>query len=155
MDRYGVEMTDEEIVAFLERQGHGVLSFGGDAPYGLPVSFGYDVLNNRCVMQLVFAEGSRKQAHLNDSDAAHLVAYDWQGVDDWTSVLIDGRLSPIESETPDAVDAADVFAEFATMVGLTVFDHPPNELDAQWYELTIDEMSGRTAPPLAVEAETS
>ncbi|SDM91663.1 Pyridoxamine 5'-phosphate oxidase [Halogranum gelatinilyticum] len=154
MDTPGVEMTEAEIGAFLERQGHGVLSFGGETPYGLPVSFGYDVFENRCILQLVFTKGSRKQSHLNDSNAVHLTVYEWDGIDDWTSVLVDGHLSPIES-SPDVVDAAEIFAEFATMVGFSVFDQTADELEPQWYELTIDEMSGRTAPALEVADETA
>ena len=46
-DPHKKEMTDEQIADFLVRQGHGVLSFGGERPYSLPLSFGYDADTDR------------------------------------------------------------------------------------------------------------
>lgn len=74
--RYGIEMTDTEVAEFLTRQGHGVLSFGGEKPYGLPISFGYDILENRCIFQLLTRSDSKKQRYIEESDAANLVAYE-------------------------------------------------------------------------------
>jgi nitroimidazol reductase NimA-like FMN-containing flavoprotein (pyridoxamine 5'-phosphate oxidase superfamily) len=148
MDTYGVAMTDDEVGSFLARQGHGVLSFGGEVPYGLPVSFGYDEANDRCVFQLLFAEDSKKASYLAGPTRVTLVSYEWDGVDEWRSVIVDGELSPIEAETAAAIDAADVFAEHATVVGLSVFDHPATELESEWYELAIVEKSGRKAPSI-------
>jgi nitroimidazol reductase NimA-like FMN-containing flavoprotein (pyridoxamine 5'-phosphate oxidase superfamily) len=148
MDTYGVVMTDEEIGSFLARRGHGVLSFGGDVPYGLPISFGYDVLNNRCIFQLLFDEDSKKAAYLDSSSAVNLVTYEWDSADEWQSVVIDGELSAIPDDSPEAVDAAEVFAEFATVVGLSVFDRPVEDLKSGWYELDIQEMSGRKSPAM-------
>jgi len=143
---YGTAMTDEEIGSFLAQRGHGVLSFDGDVPYGLPISFGYDVLHNRCVFQLLFAEDSKKSAYLDESAAVNLVADEWRSPDEWRNVVVDGELSAIPDESPEAVDAAAVFAEFATAVGLSIFDRPIEELDSGWYELDIRELSGRQAP---------
>jgi nitroimidazol reductase NimA-like FMN-containing flavoprotein (pyridoxamine 5'-phosphate oxidase superfamily) len=145
---YGVEMSDEEVAAFLARRGHGVLSFGGEVPYGLPISFGYDVLNDRCVFQLLFGEDSKKATYLDESTTVNLVAYEWETVDEWRSVVVDGDLSAIPDDSPEAVDAAAVFAEFATVVGTSVFDRPLAELESDWYELTIRERSGRQSPQL-------
>ncbi|GAB6860869.1 pyridoxamine 5'-phosphate oxidase family protein [Haloplanus litoreus] len=148
MATYGVEMSDEEIGSFLARRGHGVLSFGGEVPYGLPISFGYDVLNDRCVFQLLFPDDSKKGAYLDESAAVTLVAYEWESVDEWRSVIVDGELSPIPDDSPEAVDAAAVFAEFATVVGASVFDQPLEELDSNWYDLSIRASSGRKSPRL-------
>ena len=143
---YGIEMSDGDVAEFLTRQGHGVLSFGGDVPYGLPVSFGYDVLNNRCIFQLVFHEGSEKQARLDESPHVSLVSYEWKGPDDWRSVVITGKLSPVEDTDSAVLDASEVFAEYASAAGLSVFDRPADELDPEWYELRIDELNGRHSP---------
>jgi nitroimidazol reductase NimA-like FMN-containing flavoprotein (pyridoxamine 5'-phosphate oxidase superfamily) len=143
---YGVEMSDEEIGSFLARRGHGVLSFGGDIPYGLPVSFGYDVVNERVIFQLLGAEDGKKAAYLDDSSAVNLVAYEWEGVDEWRSVVVDGELSAIPDDSPEAVDAAAVFADFATVVGAPVFDRPLSDIESNWYELSADESSGRQSP---------
>lgn len=146
MQKYGVEMTDKEIAEFLTRQGHGVLSFGGEEPYGLPISFGYDVLDNRCIFQLVSDADSKKEAALAHSSTVNLVAYEWNDIDDWRSVIITGQLHPIPEDSPDAIDAAGIFAEYASVASLTVFDKPLSELTAVWHKLDIEEMSGRQAP---------
>jgi nitroimidazol reductase NimA-like FMN-containing flavoprotein (pyridoxamine 5'-phosphate oxidase superfamily) len=143
---YGVEMSDEEVASFLARRGHGILSFGGEVPYGLPISFGYDVLNDRCVFQLLFGEDSKKATYLGESTAVNLAAYEWETVDKWRSAVVDGDLSAIPDDSPEAVDAAAVFAEFATVVGTSVFDRPLEELESDWYELSIRERSGRQSP---------
>jgi nitroimidazol reductase NimA-like FMN-containing flavoprotein (pyridoxamine 5'-phosphate oxidase superfamily) len=145
---YGVEMTDSEIATFLTRRGHGVLSFGGDVPYGLPISFGYDVIENRCIFQLVFHEESEKQARLEESPAVSLVTYEWTDPSDWRSVVITGTLHAIDEDTPEAIEASEIFAEYASVTGLTVFEQEAPELDPEWYELEIEEMKGRHSPPV-------
>ncbi|MFC6874135.1 pyridoxamine 5'-phosphate oxidase family protein [Halobellus marinus] len=145
MDEYGVGMGDEEIGAFLERQGHGVLSFAGEEPYGLPVSFGYDVPGNRCIFQLVMGDESRKQSRLDDSDSVSLAVYDWQDVDDWQSVVVTGRLTPVEDRPSEITEAVEIFSEYATVTTLTVFQDV-KETTPVWYELTITEMTGRQSP---------
>lgn len=145
----GVEMTDEEIAAFLTRQGHGVLSFAGDEPYSLPISFGYDVLENRCIFQLVFHDESTKRERIEASPRVTLVSYEWRDPDDWRSVIVVGELRWIDEESPEALDASEVFAEYASLAGLAVFDRPAPDLDPEWYELEIASMSGRHAPEVA------
>ncbi|WP_435065373.1 pyridoxamine 5'-phosphate oxidase family protein [Halobaculum sp. EA56] len=146
MQEYGVEMTDTEVAEFLTRQGHGVLSFGGEEPYGLPISFGYDVVDNRCIFQLVSDADSKKEAALTESNRVNLVAYEWNDIDDWRSVIITGELSPIPDDSIEAVDAASIFAEYASVTSLTVFDESLSELTVVWHELDIAEMTGRQSP---------
>jgi nitroimidazol reductase NimA-like FMN-containing flavoprotein (pyridoxamine 5'-phosphate oxidase superfamily) len=148
-DSYGIEMTETEIAEFLTSQGHGVLSFGGETPYGIPLSFGYDVLENRCIFQLISGPDSRKQASLAETKAVNLVTYEWSDVDNWRSVVLDGELSPIEAETPEAIDAAEIFAEHGSVVGVEVFDRPLERMDAEWYELRIETMQGYKSPTSA------
>lgn len=143
---YGVEMDDHEMAAFLQRRGHGVLSFGGEEAYAFPVSFGYDVTEHRCILQLVFTPGSRKREFLDPDAGVRLTAYEREGPDDWRSVMIGGRLSPLSDAPGTAVDAAEVFAPYATTVSLSVFDGPTEDLEPAWYELRIEEMSGRRSP---------
>lgn len=148
MEDYGVEMTDKEVAEFLTRQGHGVLSFGGEEPYGLPISFGYDVVDDRCIFQLVSDADSKKEAALTESSRVNLVAYEWNDIDDWRSVIISGELAPIPDESIDAVNAASVFAEYASVASLTVFDKSLSELTVVWHKLDIEEMTGRRSPPV-------
>jgi nitroimidazol reductase NimA-like FMN-containing flavoprotein (pyridoxamine 5'-phosphate oxidase superfamily) len=145
---HGAEMTDEQIAEFLSRQGHGVLSFGGDRPYSLPISFGYDADGNRCIFQLVHDGDSEKRARLGESTPVSLVAYDWHTPHDWQSVVVAGRLRPIDDDSPEAIAAADVFAEHASAIGLSVFSKPLEELETRWSSLSIDEMSGYRSPRL-------
>jgi nitroimidazol reductase NimA-like FMN-containing flavoprotein (pyridoxamine 5'-phosphate oxidase superfamily) len=147
--RYGTDMEEDEIAAFLADEGHGVLSFSGDPAYGLPISFGYDVSNDRCVFQLLFAEGSRKRSYLEQSASVNLVAYDWAGPDDWRSVVVDGVLSRVEAGSADEADASAVFAECASVPGLSVFEGSVDELVPELYELRIEEMNGRRSPALS------
>lgn len=147
-DPYGIEMATDEIAEFLTRQGHGVLSFGGDVPYGIPLSFGYDVLDNRCVFQLLSGPDSKKQTALAETDTVNLVAYEWHAVDNWRSVITTGQLLPIDPNTPEVVKAAEIFAEYGSVVGTEVFNRPLEELTSTWYELQIEEMSGYKSPRL-------
>ncbi|MFC6871969.1 pyridoxamine 5'-phosphate oxidase family protein [Halobellus marinus] len=147
-EEYGGAMSKPEIAAFLERQGHGVLSLGGEIPYSLPISFGYDVFENRCIFQLLFPTDSRKRDRLEDTTGVSLVSYEWNDIDDWRSVVITGALCQIDDESPAVMGASEVFAEHASVAGLSGFNRPMEELDAEWYELDIEEMSGRHSPPV-------
>lgn len=146
--KYGIEMTETEVTTFLNRQGHGVLSLGGNGPYGIPLSFGYEREENRCVFQLFSAPDSRKQVSLAESAAVNLVSYEWNHVDDWRSVVIDGQLISLGAETDAAMEAADVFFEHGSVVGTEIFNRPLEELEGTWYELQIEKISGYKSPYL-------
>ncbi|WP_369335100.1 pyridoxamine 5'-phosphate oxidase family protein [Halobellus inordinatus] len=112
------------------------------------MSFGYDVIENRCIFQPVFHEESEKQARLEESPTVSLVTYEWTDPSDWRSVVITGTLHAIDGDTPEAIEASEIFAEYASVAGLTVFEQEAPALDPEWYELEIDEMNGRHPPPL-------
>jgi nitroimidazol reductase NimA-like FMN-containing flavoprotein (pyridoxamine 5'-phosphate oxidase superfamily) len=147
--RYGVEMNEDEVVEFLVDQGHGVLSFGGEPAYGLPISFGYDVVDNRCIFQLLFPPGSQKREYVERSSSVNLVSYDWSDPDDWQSVVIRGPLDAIPDDSVDAVEASEVFAEHASVPGLAVFDGSIDDLDPEWHELRIEDATGRQSPQIS------
>ncbi|MFB6165100.1 MAG: pyridoxamine 5'-phosphate oxidase family protein [Haloarculaceae archaeon] len=142
------ELSSREIGERLAAKGDGVLSFGGEPSYAIPVSFGYDVPNDRVVFQFVFGPDSTKRRYIDERGAVTLVSYEWSGPDDWWSVVVSGRLAPIEDEG-GAVAAAEVFAEYATPIGLAAFDDASEDLDPEWYELTFEAVAGRCAPALA------
>lgn len=149
VDRYGIEMSAKEIAGFLTQRGHGGLSFGGEVPYGIPVSFGHDTDSREFVFQLLFHPGSEKGAKLRSTTAASLTAYEWAAIDDWRSVVADGDFEEIEPDSPAAVAAAAVFAEHGSVVGTEVFNDPLAELDARWYRMRIDRLQGYRAPACA------
>jgi len=141
-----IEMTRTEITERLNRQGHGVLSFGGERPYGVPLSFGYDRSDGRCIFQLLSAPESTKRACIAASERVTLAAYEFSHVDSWWSVVVAGRMAAIAPESQDAVAAAEVFAEHASVVGLSIFDRALGDLEAEWFELSVDELHGYRAP---------
>ncbi|WP_423751064.1 pyridoxamine 5'-phosphate oxidase family protein [Salinirarus marinus] len=144
---YGTEMADAEAEAYLREQGHGVLSLSRDGvAYGIPISFGYDPDERRCVLQFVSAPESDKEAFVAETTTATLTVYDWESPDEWRSVVVSGPIEPIRDA--DLVEAADVFAETGAAIGLTVFGRSLAELATNWYQLRIAEASARKAPAL-------
>jgi nitroimidazol reductase NimA-like FMN-containing flavoprotein (pyridoxamine 5'-phosphate oxidase superfamily) len=88
---------------------------------------------------------SRKQSRLDDSDSVSLAVYDWQDIDDWQSVVVTGRLTPVEDRPSEITEAVEIFSEYATVTTLT-FCQDVEETTPVWYELTITEMTGRQSP---------
>ncbi|MUV89968.1 pyridoxamine 5'-phosphate oxidase family protein [Halapricum sp. CBA1109] len=141
----GEEMSTKAMAEFLDQQGDGVLSFGGNNPYSIPMAFGYDPTDHRCIFQFVFADESRKRDLLESNGRARLVTYDWSDPDDWTSVVVEGGLTPIGDDISEEATAAGVFGPRATAVPLSAFDESTAALEPEWYELRIEEMTGRSA----------
>lgn len=140
------EMSDGEIAEFLSSRGHGVLALSGDRPYALPMSFGYDRSNRRCVMQFMSDPDSRKRDRVGPGTPACLAVYEWNHEDDWRSVLAEGELEPIAAGSERERAAGDLFSEDAGTVGLSIFGRPIADLDPQWHELEIETLSGYRSP---------
>lgn len=136
------EMSTDEIETFLSRRGHGVLALGGEGPYALPMSFGYDGSDRRCVVQFMSGPDSRKHQRVEPGTPVCLVVYEWNHEDDWRSVLVEGTLDPIRPDSEREREAVDLFADDAATVGLSIFGDPVSELDPQWYELVVDDLTG-------------
>lgn len=144
IDEYGEPMDADEVAAFLESQGVGTLAFGNaSGAYAIPMSFGYDRVQKRCIFQFAFAEGSMKASYLNEENTVMLSVYEWSSIDDWRSVVLRGHLKRI----PEAhsAKAAGIFAAHAKIASLEVFRRPLEELDLEWYELGVEEMDGRAS----------
>ena len=148
---YGVAMSDHEIATFFDECGDGVLAFGGDLSYAIPISFGYDVVENRVIFQFVFGPESKKRSYIETGGDVSLVTYDWADPDDWRSVIATGSLSPIEADSPAEVAASEVFAPRATAIPMAGFGLSADELDPQWYELAVEERHGRQAPQTSTD----
>jgi len=142
LEEYGVAMEGDEITDFLESQGVGTLAFGSEAGgYAIPMSFGYDSAEGRCIFQFAFGDGSAKADYVDAGNPVSLSVFEWDSVDDWRSVVVRGTLRPIpESES---ATAAGVFAAHAKIASLEVFRLPLEDLDLEWYELRIDDERGR------------
>lgn len=139
----GVEMSEAETRSLLESKAHGVLSMGaGDRGYGLPMSFGYDEENGRLVLGFANTSDSKKRRFATKTEEATLNVYEYEDVDSWASVLVTGSLHRI--------DGADVSEPIRPLFFRRETDTPDegrlvdfDEYERVWYELRIDEISGR------------
>ncbi|SIR75896.1 pyridoxamine 5'-phosphate oxidase family protein [Natronorubrum thiooxidans] len=134
---YGQTMADEEITAFLNNQATGVLSLSnGRHAYGIPVAFAYDPDEQRAIMDLGFAEDSKKREFIEATDEVCLTVYAWHDPHDWTSVIASGPFERIdESELDDEIEA------WYYRVAKDI-DVSNSDIDLEWYELRADELSG-------------
>ncbi|WP_152419425.1 pyridoxamine 5'-phosphate oxidase family protein [Halobiforma nitratireducens] len=141
---YGTEMSDDEIGRYLYERGVGVLSLAREeVAYGIPVSYGYDGDHDRCLLDLGFGPESKKERFLETTRRSCLTVYEWQSPTDWHSVVATGDVNELGDDI--AYDLEERYYEHARDVELSVFGVPPEDVDLQWYELSIDEVSGRTS----------
>jgi len=143
-ERYGVELSDAEVTSFLESRGVGTLAFGDeDGAYSIPMSFGYDSVNDRLVLQMAVGEDNRKTRYVEKGNRVSLSAYDWNSIDDWRSVVVRGTLHRVPAEETSTV--AGIFAAHANIASLEVFRQPLDEVELAWYELRVEDIHGRQA----------
>lgn len=142
IDLYGGTMDYRETIEFAESQGIDILSFGGEeGGYGIPMSFGFDSDSERCIFQFAFDDGSTKRRFIEKDRRVTLTLYEWNAVDDWRSVVFGGFLHRVPDDQQSR--AAGIFAAHAKIASLEVFRQPTEELVFGWYELEIDETTGR------------
>ncbi|MFA9425108.1 pyridoxamine 5'-phosphate oxidase family protein [Natronorubrum sp. A-ect3] len=141
---YGTSMTDDEIAQFLYDHGIGVLSLSRNGhSYGIPVSYGYDGDCSRCILDLGFAPESKKETFLETTEQSCLTVYEWRSPTDWRSVVMTGELRELDGDLE--ADLEQRYYEHADDVEIAVFDRPPEMIELQWFEFSIDELSGRTS----------
>jgi nitroimidazol reductase NimA-like FMN-containing flavoprotein (pyridoxamine 5'-phosphate oxidase superfamily) len=138
----GDAMDDLEIRRFLKTRGLGVLGLaaGGDS-YTIPIAFAYDEDSQRCIFRFIATNDSQKMEYVSKTDVASLTAYDWAGPDDWRSVVLRGPLSELADE--ELAQAAAVFSDLGAESALDVFNQPVSAYETGWYELQIEERTGR------------
>jgi hypothetical protein len=136
-------MDEDERNEFLGAGGTGVVSVsrGADeAPYSLPVSYGYDETDGAFYLRLAFGPDSDKAEVVGGRQPVSLVVYD-QRDDGWRSVVVTGRL---EEVTEAAIDSDVVQAIRRVHIPLVdVFDRHPRELTFRFFRLSADRISGR------------
>ncbi len=87
-------MTDEEIDAFLSTQRTGVLALPGqEAPYVVPMSFGYDTEDDAVYFTYALGADSTKERLSERASVARFLVYTVESPFHWRSVLLGG---PIE-----------------------------------------------------------
>ena len=143
MDRdRGVEMTADEVDAFLGRGGTAVLALARESePYATPVSYGYDAGSRAFYLRLGFGEGSEKRDYVDASAGARLVAY---GPTDggWASVVAEGTLSPVADDEL-TVETARVLREGEAPL-LDIWGEELADAEFRIYRLDAESVTGRT-----------
>ena len=141
----GVELSPEEIDAFLGRGGTAVLSLArGDEPYSTPVSYGYVADSRRFFLRLGVGPEGGKGPFVESDGAARLVAY--RRVDGgWTSVIASGRLRRVD---PDDLTAETARAlRDAELPLLAIWGDDLEDVEFRVFRLDPDELTGRTTAP--------
>ncbi|WP_331233315.1 pyridoxamine 5'-phosphate oxidase family protein [Natronorarus salvus] len=136
-----VQMSDEEIAAFLGNGGTGVLSFATEtdrAPLSIPVSYGYDAASSHFYYTLSLLPGSEKEAHL-DGPVSFVVHRHTD--DGWRSVVASGTLESISDSPYDATAVQRMWAVRIPVVD--VFDRPPEEVTFRSFRLVPERRTGR------------
>jgi nitroimidazol reductase NimA-like FMN-containing flavoprotein (pyridoxamine 5'-phosphate oxidase superfamily) len=138
------EQTEMEASAVDELLGDhetGVLSLArDDAPYAIPISYGYDAPNRRFYLRLVSTPESAKRKYLTSSPKAHLVVYE-EGDDTYRSIIAKGTL--------EAVPREELTVEHIEQYGAAkrplfeVWANPKPDLDVGLYRLDTTELTGR------------
>lgn len=142
----GSEMGREETRTFLSDHGHGILSLAkAGTGYGIPLSYGYDVGEHRCIFQLLSVEDSRKKRFLEATDAATLTVYDYGGEDgSWRSAIATGPIVRLGDEAV-STRAAAIFFRRAADTAATVRESSEAGPERRWYALDVESLSGREA----------
>ena len=133
---YGKTMAANEIADFLNEQATGVLCLSkDDRAYGIPMSFAYDDEAERAIMDLGFAEESKKREFIETTAEVCLTVYEWDGPHEWTSVVATGSLDRLDED-----DVDDETEGWYYRVAKDI-DVPAGDVELEWYELQIDELS--------------
>jgi hypothetical protein len=135
-------MSEEEIETFLGEEGYGTLAFGGDSPYAIPMSYGYDPDERALYMQLSAFEGSEKQARMDGATPVSFVVSRYDRSDQWRSVVVEGTLTELAEEDIEKDDVLDAFSG-SDLATVDVFDRDLSGISFGWYVLRPESMSGR------------
>lgn len=142
MGDLGEDVSTEMAERFFSDRGHGVLSLARDGDgYGLPISFGYDALTDRCIMQFVIGSGGRKRAFLETSETVTLTTYEYGPDGTWQSVVATGTLSPLSNDEVADRAAAIFFSQAANPDTHTRL--ATEGVETEWYALEIESLVGR------------
>lgn len=134
---YGKAMGQHEITEFLTEQATGVLALSEDRrAYGIPMSFAYDEENERAIMDLGFADDSKKRRFLETTDEACLTVYEWNSPHDWRSVVVTGPMRPVDEDDLDE-DVQGWYYDVAKDI-----DVSSGHVELEWFALEADDVSG-------------
>lgn len=137
-----VSMSDEEIAEFLTEEGYGILAFGGESPYAIPMSYGYDDENRQLYLHMSSFDESEKQERIDGPTPVTLVVSQYDQPDRWRSVIVDGTLVEL---TAQAVEQRGVLRAFANsgLASVDVFNRDLSDVSFSWYALEPSSITGR------------
>jgi len=137
-----VEMSAAAIDSLLGRHETGVLALASaDAPYAIPISYGYDEADRVVFFRLVSTVDSEKRAFLDSVPEARLVVYEEDDAA-YASVVAAGTLERVE---PDALTPETIVQYGETRRPLfEIWADDKSALDIELYRLDPEEMTGRT-----------
>lgn len=135
------EMSEEETAGFLGRRETGVLSLAReDAPYAIPISYGFDADAREFYMRLVSTPESEKRRFLASEPEARLVVYD-EIEDTYRSVIAVGTLERID---PGELSVEEIQQYGAAKRPLfEIWPQQKGDLDIELYRLVPNSLSGR------------
>jgi len=138
LKEYGLtEMSDEQVRDFLSNQGMGVLGLpAADAPYLLPMAFGYDG-DERLYFAFFVGETSRKRDLSAETETARFLVYSADSPFFWESVMLTGTLSEIPGEEWAKHDAAMDNAWY-----LELFERAESPGTLRLYEFAVTDQRG-------------
>lgn len=137
-----VEMSPAEVDALLSRHETGVLALArDDAPYAIPISFGYDADERALFLRLVSTPDSEKREFLASTPRARVVVYEDDG-DEYASVVGVGTLERVDLDelTPETI--AQYGDAQRPLFEIWADDKP--DLDIELYRFVPETLTGRT-----------
>ena len=142
----GRQMAAAEIEEFLRSAGHGLLSLArDDVAYGIPMSYAYERETQTFVMEFLFQTESKKRRFIVGTEEASLCVYDWEGRDDWQSVIAGGPLERVEDDGRIR-DMASLLAQQCSDVAPWWLRFSDNrQRDHAWYVLRAMSLEGYCA----------
>ncbi|GAA0656536.1 pyridoxamine 5'-phosphate oxidase family protein [Salarchaeum japonicum] len=151
MDRRpALQLSDDEVDAFLRENGVGVLSLADDGDaYGLPISYGYDGDDRIICLQFADAPWSRKRDFVETTRTASFTVFELTETLEATSVVAQGPLSSVaDEEAPQALDA---LADNAVFTALDESGVPIEDAVLRLFWLEPETLTGRHFDPFATE----
>jgi len=137
-----VEMSPAEVDAHLSRHETGVLALARDnAPYAIPISYGYDADDRELYLRLVSTPDSEKREFLASTPQARVVVYGDED-DEYASVVGVGALERVDLEelTPETI--AQYGETQRPLFEIWAADKP--DLDIELYRFAPEKLTGRT-----------
>jgi len=140
-------MADDERDEFLGRSGTGVLSLstaGDDPPHSVPVSYGYDPVDEVFYFRLAVGEESGK-ANPTDRGTTFVTYGERDGR--WRSVVASGQLVSTTDESLSTESLAGL--ERTKQIPIVdVFGEPTSQVEFRFYRLDPDRLTGRVERPM-------